>query len=150
MGLCHPGGRHPPQKRGLRKLKNMNLNLYPDSSGSNPPADRATARFLHATPDVPKVDVFQNGSTALYRNISFMEVSPYLQMPAGHYEIELRVAGSNSPIFTLKDFNAEGGHIHTLAAAGGNGRPVELLQMYDWTSVAVPPQGGAATGAGGM
>jgi hypothetical protein len=132
------------------KFKNMNLNLYPDSSGGNPPADRATARFLHATPDVPKVDVFQNGSTALYRNISFMEVSPYLQMPAGHYEIELRVAGSSSPIFTLKDFNAEGGHIHTLAAAGGIGRPVELVQMYDSTSVAVTPKGGAATGAGGM
>jgi Domain of unknown function (DUF4397) len=132
------------------KFQSMNLNVYPDSPGPNPPPDRAVARFLHATPDVPKVDLFQNGSTALYRNISFMEASPYLQMPAGHYDIELRVAGTNKAIFTLKDFNADGGHIHTLAAAGGIGRPVELVQMYDSTSVAVTPQGGAATGGGGM
>ncbi len=88
--------------------------------------------------------------TALYRNIGFTEASPYLQIPAGHYDIELRVAGSNRAIFKLKDFNADGGHIQTLAAAGGIGRPVELVQMYDSTSVAVTPQGGAATGAGGM
>jgi Domain of unknown function (DUF4397) len=131
------------------KFQNMNLSIYPDSPGPNPAPDHCMARFLHATPDVPKVDVVLNGSTFLYKNISFMEASPYLQMPSGSYDVELRAAGSSTAIFTIKGFMAEGGHIYTLAAAGGVGRPVELVEMYDSTSVAVTPVGGAATGAGG-
>jgi hypothetical protein len=132
------------------KFQNMRLSVYPDSPGPNPPSDRWMARFLHATLDVPKVDVVLNGSNILYRNLSFMEASPYLQMPAGSYDIDLRIAGSDKGIFTIRNFNAEGGHIHTIAAAGGIGRPVELVEMYDSTSVAVTPQGGAQTGAGGL
>jgi hypothetical protein len=132
------------------KFQNMNLNIYPDSPGPNPPPDRCLARFLHATPDVPKVDVVLNGSTFLYKNISFMEASPYLQMPAGTYDVELRPAGSTTAIYTIKGYMAKGGHIYTLAAAGGIGRAVELVEVFDSTSVAVTPVGGAATGAGGM
>jgi uncharacterized protein DUF4397 len=128
------------------KFQNMNLSIYPDS----PASDHCMARFLHATPDVPKVDVVLNGSNFLYRNINFMEASPYLQMPAGTYDVDLRVAGSDRSIFTIKGFTAEGGHIYTLAAAGGIGRPVEMVEMFDSTSVAVTPAGGAATGEGGM
>lgn len=132
------------------KFEEMRLSVYPDSRGPNPPLDHSMARFLHAALDVPKADLLLNGSSVLYRNVSFMEASPYLQVPAGHYDIELRIAGTDKAIFTIKDFNADGGHIHTLAAAGGIGRPVELVEMYDSTSVAVTPQGGTQTGVGGL
>jgi hypothetical protein len=49
-----------------------------------------------------------------------------------------------------KNFEAEGGHFYTLAAAGGVGRPVELVEMYDSTSAAVTPAAGVQTGEGGM
>jgi hypothetical protein len=132
------------------KFEGMRLSLYPDSPGPNPPPDQSTARFLHAALDVPKVDLLVNGSQVLYRNLSFMEASPYLQMPAGRYDVQLRIAGTDQVIYTVKNLDAEGGHIHTLAAAGGIGRPVELVEMYDSTSVAVTPQGAAQTGAGGL
>jgi hypothetical protein len=132
------------------KFEDMRLSLYPDSPGPNPPSNESTARFLHAALDVPKVDLVVNGSQVLYRNLAFMDASPYLPMPAGRYDVQLRVAGTDKVIYTVNNLNAEGGHIHTLAAAGGIGRPVELVEMYDSTSVAVTPQGAAQTGAGGL
>jgi hypothetical protein len=132
------------------KFENMRVGVYEDSTGPNPPPDHCMARFLHAALEVPRVDVVINGAGAVYKNISFMEASQYIQMPAGHYDIQLRQAGTDKVVFSVNDFNADGGHIHTLAAAGGVGRPVELVEMYDSTSVVVTPQGGAQTGGGGL
>ena len=132
------------------KFEDMRLSVYDDAPGPNPPPDHCMARFLHAAADVPRVDVVVNGTGVLYPNVSFMEASKYIQMPAGVYDIDLRTAGTNTVIFTVKKFNADGGHIHTLAAAGGIGRPVELVEMYDSTSSVVTPQGNAQTGEGGL
>jgi Domain of unknown function (DUF4397) len=132
------------------KFENMQLRVYDDAAGPNPPPDHCMARFVHAALEVPRVDVIVNGSGALYQNISFMEASRYIQMPAGVYDIDLRMAGTQKVIFSVKAFNADGGHIHTLAAAGGIGRPVEVVEMYDSTSSAITPQGGAQTGEGGL
>jgi hypothetical protein len=99
---------------------------------------------------VPKVDLMVNGANVREANVSFMEASGYQRMPAGTYDVELRESGTSQVIFTAKNFSSEGGHIYTLAAAGGLGRPVELVEMYDSSSAEVTPQSGVKTGGGGL
>jgi hypothetical protein len=135
------------------KVDQLKATLISDAAAPNPPPDYCQARFLQASPDVPAVDVVVIQPNIVYPNISFMNASEYIRMPAGIYDIELRTAQADhrgNVIFTVKNFNADGGHIHTLSAAGGVGRPVELVEMYDSSSAAVTPAGGAQTGGGGM
>jgi hypothetical protein len=134
------------------KVAELKAAVLPDASPPNPPPDYCQARFLEASPDVPAVDVVVVQPNVVYPNVSFMTASDYIRMPAGIYDIELRTAQSDHKgkvIFTIKNFNADGGHIHTLSAAGGVGRPVELVEMYDSSSASVTPSGGAQTGGGG-
>ena len=135
------------------KVDQLKASIIADASPPNPPPDYCQARFLQASPDVPAVDVVVIQPNIIYPNISFMNASDYIRMPAGIYDIELRTAQTDhkgNVIFTVKNFNADGGHIHTLSAAGGVGRPVELVEMYDSSSASVTPAGGAQTGGGGM
>jgi Domain of unknown function (DUF4397) len=135
------------------KVDQLKTSVITDAAPPNPPPDYCQARFLQASPDVPAVDVVVIQPNIVYPNISFMNASDYIRMPAGVYDIELRTVQADhkgTTIFTVKNFNADGGHIHTLSAAGGVGRPVELVEMYDSSSAAVTPAGGAQTGGGGM
>jgi Domain of unknown function (DUF4397) len=135
------------------KVAELKAAVISDATPPNPPPDYCQARFLEASPDVPAVDVVVTQPNIIYPNISFMNASDYIRMPAGIYNIELRTAQADHQgkvIFTVKNFNADGGHIHTLSAAGGVGRPVELVEMYDSSSASVTPSGGAQTGGGGM
>lgn len=132
------------------KIDGMKATVLDDASPPNPPPAFCDARFLHAALGVPKVDVVVNGTNVREANVSFMEASNYQRMAAGTYDIELRESGTNQVIFTAKNFSAEGGHIYTLAAAAGVGRPVELVEMYDSSSAEVTPQSGVKTGGGGL
>lgn len=132
------------------KIDEMKSAVLDDATPPNPPPDQCVARFLHAALQVQKVDVVVNGTTVRDSGVSFMEASGYQKMPAGTYDIEVRAAGTSQVIYTAKNFEAEGGHFYTLAAAGGVGRPVELVEMYDSSSAEVTPAAGVQTGEGGM
>jgi Domain of unknown function (DUF4397) len=60
-------------------------------------ARMAQVRVVHASPDAPRVDVYAEGvSEPLIKAIGFGETSPYLRLPAGSYNIQLRAAPSTS------------------------------------------------------
>jgi Domain of unknown function (DUF4397) len=124
--------------------------VFSDASVPNPSPNFCVARFVHSTPVVPDVDVFVKGPNARFEKVSFLHATDYAQMPAGIYDIQLKAAGTEQVIFTISNFNADGGHIHSLAAAGGVGRAIELVEMYDAASAAVTPVGAAQTGEGGL
>lgn len=64
----------------------------------------AKIRFLHASADLPAVDVALAEGTVLYSNLAFAEATGYLSLPAGHYDLELRLAGTNTVVARLYDF----------------------------------------------
>lgn len=49
-------------------------------------------RVFHASPNAPAVDVYANGNL-LVKNLSYKEVSPYLPVPAGAYNIKVYPSG---------------------------------------------------------
>jgi len=55
----------------------------------------AMVRVVHASPDAPAVDVYAEGVAApLIEDLAYGDTSPYLELAAGTYNVQLRAAGS--------------------------------------------------------
>ncbi|MCS7043359.1 MAG: DUF4397 domain-containing protein [Bryobacteraceae bacterium] len=82
----------------------------------------ARVRIVHASPDAPAVDIFVNGSKVL-ENLPFREYSEYLSLPAGTYNVEIRVTGTNTVVRQLS-VPVQAGRDYTAIAVGyaGSGR----------------------------
>lgn len=64
----------------------------------------AKIRFLHASPDLQAIDVAVAEGPVLYENLSFGQATGYLSMPPGRYDLELRLAGTNTVVASISDF----------------------------------------------
>ncbi len=91
-------------------------------------ADGAAIRVIHASPGAPAVDVWVMGDDApVIEGLAYGETSDYLDVPAGDYTFEIRVAGDGGdvdPVFTTDALTlAEGDSISAIAAGqvGGDG-----------------------------
>ncbi|MCS7001403.1 MAG: DUF4397 domain-containing protein [Dehalococcoidia bacterium] len=85
---------------------------------SAPAAGQAKIRVLHASPDAPTVDVAVRGGPVLVPNLAFGVLTPYIQVPAGSYDIELRPAGTMTAAATFPGVRVQGGEIRTVVARG--------------------------------
>lgn len=83
-----------------------------------PAAGQARARFVHASPDAPAVDVAVTGGPVLFRNYAFGEASPYIDVPAGTYNLEVRLAGTTTVALALPNVTLEAGAVHSVFAMG--------------------------------
>jgi hypothetical protein len=90
---------------------------------STPAAGMAHVRFVHLSPDAPAVDVALAGGDVLFGNVAFKEASDYLPVPASSYNLEVRLAGTNTVVLPLPGVVLEEGTVYTVFAmglAGGN------------------------------
>ncbi|ELY90174.1 hypothetical protein C483_11718 [Natrialba hulunbeirensis JCM 10989] len=68
------------------------------------PAESAFARVAHFSPDAPAVDIYADDDP-LVEDVSFGDVSEYLAVPAGSYELSVRPAGD--PETVVASFDVE-------------------------------------------
>jgi hypothetical protein len=127
----------------------LKLNVFRDGSSGMPTPEFCEARFINASPDLKAIDFTVHGLDANFTKVGFMESSQYGKLPKGVYDVEMRDSQSLNVIATVKNYIAPGGHMHTLAAAGGLGQPVELVEFYDAMTADQVPEGAAHTGMGG-
>src|SRR5690242_18147565 len=64
------------------------------STGTTPKSGMAMVRVVHASSDAPAVDVYAKGVGPLFQGLRYGDTSEYLEVPAGAYDIELRVSPS--------------------------------------------------------
>jgi subtilisin family serine protease len=88
-----------------------------DDNGE-PKAGESRVRFVHASPDAPAVDVAVTGGPVLFGNVAFKEVGDYLSVPAGTYDLEVRLAGTDSVVLSLPGVALEAGTVYTAFAVG--------------------------------
>lgn len=82
--------------------------------------DVAQVRVVHASPDAPAVDVYINGDVVDdLTNVPFFTASPYLELPADEYRIQVAPAGTSAADAVI-DATAtlEAGQAYTIAATG--------------------------------
>jgi hypothetical protein len=80
--------------------------------------DEARIRVVHASPDAPAVDVAVTGGDVLVPDLAFPETSDYLTVPAGSYDLEVRVAGTEDVALPLPGVALEAGMVYSVYAVG--------------------------------
>ncbi len=76
-------------------------------------------RVAHFSPDTPAVDVYVNGDAAI-TNLAFPDVTDFITLPAGTYEIAVAPAGTSIDQAAIgpADFDLPAGEFVTVAAIG--------------------------------
>ena len=92
-------------------------NAYAGSSHHNGSYGDSMVRVLHASPNAPAVDVLVNDNKVL-SNVAFSDISGYLNLPGGSYNVKVRPAGQESPDVINTDISVNGGKKYTVVAAG--------------------------------
>lgn len=85
-------------------------------------SDGALVRVVHGSPGAPNVDIWVMGDEApVIEDLAYGEASDYLDVPAGDYVFEVRVAGDASdvaPVFSTEALTLATGDSITAIAAG--------------------------------
>jgi hypothetical protein len=84
----------------------------------SPVASGSRIRFVHASPNAPAVDIAVAGGPVLFGDVTFKEVEAGITVPAGVYDLEVRLAGTSTVVLPLNDIALEEGAAYTAVATG--------------------------------
>jgi hypothetical protein len=91
-------------------------------------SSNARLRPVHASPDAPAVDIAVKGGDVLVYGLTFRAAGPYLEVPAGSYDLEVRLAGTDTVALSIDGLQLSGGTTSTAfvvgSAAGGTLEPI--------------------------
>jgi hypothetical protein len=115
------------------------LVLIDDNSA--PAADKAHVRFVHASPDAPAVDIAVTGGPLLFADVPFKGVGAYLPVDAGTYDLEARLAGTDTVALSVPGVTLAEGTVYTVFAMGlAGGEPaLQAVLSVDAVAPAVLP-----------
>lgn len=90
-------------------------------------SDMALVRVLHAAQDVPPADVYVNGNIVL-TDVRYLQVSGYLELPAGLQKVALAPAGSSlaDAVFTT-DLDVAANKTYSVIAVNDNGVKAQVV-----------------------
>jgi hypothetical protein len=98
------------------ELASIDANLIEDNA--TPSEDNAQVRVVHLSADAPNVDVAPDGADALLTNIPYQGDSGYADLPGGTYDLEVRVAGTDTVALDLDPVTIENGRSYSVFAIG--------------------------------
>lgn len=139
----------------LDSLSQIKGRIFVDDN-SPPAAGQAHINVIHAGPDAPAVDVAVAGGDVLVSDLGFGTKAGPLPVADGTYDLELRVAGTNTVALPLPNTELEAGVIYTFVATGYLSRePALTVVAYTETPAPsiTPPSagdGGLKTAEGGL
>ena len=92
----------------------------------SPDCDSASVRVVHFSADAPAVDVATTGSDpadAVVKNLEYPNATGYVALPAGSYDLEVRLAGTTTVALPLPGVAVEGCNAYTVFAIGSAASP---------------------------
>lgn len=100
------------------RLANIEAVVLEDNLAT-PAAGQAHIRVVHLSPDAPAVNIGVAGTTTnLFTNLAFKGATAFTPVPAGTYNLQIRLASNNSVAFTIPPTTLEAGRIYTVFARG--------------------------------
>ena len=116
-------------------------------NNSAPAAGKAHVRFVHASPDAPAVDIaVADGGPVLFSNVEFKGVGDYLPVDAGTYDLEVRLAGTETVALEVPGVALADGTVYTIFAMGLAGGDPALEAVPSVDAAAPAPELIAETG----
>ena len=89
-----------------------------------PASGKAHIRFFHFSPNAPAVDIAVTGGPVLFSNRTFNDqatntsLSNFTPVDAASYNLEVRLAGTNTVVLTVPNVPVTAGKIYTVFAKG--------------------------------
>ena len=116
-------------------------------NNSMPTAGKAHVRFVHASPDAPAVDIAVQGGPVLFSNVAFKGVGDYLPVDAGTYDLEVRLAGTDTVALSVPGVALADQTVYTIFAMGlAGGEPaLQAVPSVDAEPMATLPETGGET-----
>jgi len=111
------GGAYTIAAVGLVTDDSITAQVYQDDL-SAPSAGNAKVRVVHASPDAGAVDVVPRGGDPLVADLAFPEDTPYAEVPAGTYTLEVNSARTNQTVLTVPDAALASGGVYSAFAVG--------------------------------
>lgn len=85
----------------LGNFEDLQLVSYTEGNSEDLPEDESKIRFIHLSPDAPKVEVLIDGNL-VFDDVGFMDATDYEQLPSSTYNIIVNLADTNDTIMSLK------------------------------------------------
>ena len=85
---------------------------------TSPAAGNSHVRFIHLSPDAPAVDITLTDGTVVFGDYDFKEYSEFTPLPAASYDLQVRLAGTNTIVLELPGISVMEGNIYTVFAKG--------------------------------
>jgi hypothetical protein len=111
------GGAYTVAAVGLVADDSLTAQVYEDDL-RDPDSGNAKVRVVHASPDAGPVDVIPRGGRALVSGLTFPEASPYAEVPAGSYTLDVNAAGTKKTALTVPDATLGSGGVYSAFAVG--------------------------------
>src|ERR687893_2784904 len=111
------GGAYTVAAVGLVADDSLTAQVYEDDLRS-PASGNAKVRVVHASPDAGPVDVVPRGGDPLVAGLAFPEASPYAEVPAGTYTLDVNAAGTKKTALTVPDATLASGGVYSAFAVG--------------------------------
>jgi len=92
----------------------------------DPDCDTARVRVVHFSADAPAVDVATTGSApedAVVKALAYPDATDYLDLPAGSYDLEVRLAGTTTVALALPGVAVEDCNAYSVFAIGSAATP---------------------------
>jgi hypothetical protein len=81
-------------------------------------ATKARIRFVHTGPDAPPVDITLTDGTVLFPDVQFREAGSYLAVAGGSYDLQVRLAGTETVALSFGDVPLSNNVTYTVFAVG--------------------------------
>jgi hypothetical protein len=136
----------------MGEVANIEAGVFVDNNAA-PASGKAHVSVVHAGPDAPAVDIAVAGGPVLVEDLAFSEGAGPLPVDAGTYNLQVRVAGTDTVALPLDGVALQSGMIYTFVATGFlEGEPALTVLAF-----AEQPRAAAAThmsppsaGSGGL
>ena len=93
---------------------------------------QAQVRIVHFSPDAPAVDVAPDGADALLTDLAFPTDTGYVALDEGEYDLEVRVAGTDTVAIQLDPIALAGDTAYSVFAIGSlDGETLTVLPAVD-------------------
>lgn len=113
-------------------LDNIVLLAIHDANTAMRPG-KALIRFLHLSPNAPAVDITLPNGTVIFSNVSFKQITPYIDVAPMNYTLQVRAAGTSTVVLTIPNVNLSSDEYYTAYAIGliNDDPQLEALLLMD-------------------
>lgn len=101
---------------GLVEDGSLTAQVYEDDLAA-PSEGNGKVRAVHAVPDAGPVDIVPAGGEPLVTGLEFPNASPYAEVPADSYTLNVNAAGTDQTLISA-DADVEAGNIYSAFAVG--------------------------------